>query len=127
MDNLNFIVAIIPAVLTSLWIVVFYSSLIVELCIKYVNDGESGFNGLRGLFKDGDDIVFWVSLYGIIAPSVAALVSRVAYHITLKTGTLVPYIVATALILWLILYTLRLVTRVNKKLAKHEEDKNAHK
>ena len=127
MEKLNFIVSIIPAVLTALWVIVFYVSLIVEVCIKYVNDGESNFKGLRGLFKGIDDTFEWIFFYGLLFPFGAAVVSGGIHAITLNTGMLVPYIVATILILWLILYTLRLVTRVNKKLAKHEADKDAHK
>lgn len=116
------IVFIVPQIL---FFVVLWGSGIVYMCHNYLNDGDSEIWAMHDYF-DGDMDATYIGI-GSLGLMLSVSLTAIVTIMTQETGDLIPIISLSLAGLFGILYTLRAVIRLNKKLDKHSVDKDAHK
>ncbi|MEO9497704.1 MAG: hypothetical protein ABJG42_24735 [Vibrio splendidus] len=118
-----------------IYLAVFYGSLLIAYIYgSYLHDGDKKIWSLpsqiashRSWMNWGDGGLFSTILAsGFFYPTLYCAASAFAFNMTRATGMLLPYILMGAASAWSILYVLRLVIRLNKKVDAHAKDKNAH-
>lgn len=108
-----------------LFFVVLWGSGFVYMCHNYLQDGESTMWTLGDwLDKDSEETYGEIGIFGM---GVLATISLGTAMLTKSTGDIIPIISLSLAGLFGIMYTLRAVIRLNKKLDKHSSDKEAHK
>lgn len=113
-----------------LYLVVFWGSALISYIVgDYLNDGDVEVWSLpKQLAEKLDEEEGRVLVFqGILLPVICAVLASVVVSASIGIGWVVPWFFASILGVWLVLYTLRWVIRLNKRLVKHENDENAHK
>lgn len=122
--------------LLGVYLGVFYGSLAVSWIYgSYLHDGDKKIWSLPHAivkkmtwmnFDDEYPLLGPILIAGVIFPAFYVVLSMFLIGATKVVGMPAIYCLSGLLLVWGILYTLRGLIRLNKKLDKHASDKNAH-
>lgn len=120
---------IVGIILIGAWVtflaVLNLSGLIAYIYGSYLHDGDKKMWSLMEVLEI-DDIGEWCIVH-IFVSGVVLCFTLATMFVIKVLGIWLLYIGGTMGSVWLTLYSLRAVIRLNKKLDKHEKDTNAHK
>ncbi len=128
--ELHEIVGTVLLVISLLYMIAFWGSALWRGVYYYLQDGDREMGDIcgwiEGKFSSRTPDVIDYIFKGLLAPIIYIIFVSMLQYIIKVTGIFVPLLLGAILLVWLSLYILRGVIRLNKKLDKHSEDKNAH-